>query len=834
MSKKTRIIICFVSALLGFASCSVFAAEPGAVESRIEGLLKQLTLEEKITLLGGDQTGMNGCGVERLGIPLIRMSDGPVGVRSGPSTAFPVSVNMAASWDTELIHRYGIALAEETKAKGKNCILGPCVGIHRFPLNGRNFESFGEDPFLSARMAVTYIKGVQSQNVMATVKHFACNDQEWERNNYDSIVDDRTLREIHLPAFEYAVKEANVLAVMAAYNIVNGQHCTENKQLLIDILKNEWGFKGILMSDWGSVYSTVEAANNGLDIEMPQPKWFDGKLLTAVRQGKVSQETIDDKVRRLLRVRIETGIFENPRPKQDESAIRSKAHVNLAVEMAQESIILLKNDKMLPLAQDKIKTIALIGPSAKIARAGGGGSSRVRPWRTVSPYDGLTTLLGKDVKIEYNEGVRVVKFNMASIPSQYLTTPDGKSEGLLGEYYDNKNLEGQPVLSRVDSKINFDYDTDSPDPKIESDNFSIRWTGKFTPPTTRKYQFGISSDDGSRLYINDKLVIDNWQDQGEQSKSYEIDMEAGKSYDMKLEYYESGGEAVVRFGWKDPAGNTTDQPSIAQAVEIAKKADIAILCVGNTPNFESEGSDVSDFKMNGEQDELVQAVAKANPNTIVVVYGGVPVLMKNWLGDAKAVIAAMYPGQEGGTALAEILFGKINPSGKLPFSYIQEHSESPAFKDYKDPGLKVHYSEGVFVGYRYCDKNNIEPLFPFGYGLSYTTFEYSNLKIKKTGDLAYTASLDVKNTGKVAGQEVVELYVGQKKCSVERPVKELKGFAKVDLTPGQTKTVNIQLDPRAFQFYNPDKKQWVAEPGDFDILVGASSRDIKVKDTIKL
>jgi beta-glucosidase len=495
-------------------------------------------------------------------------------------------------------------------------------------------------------------------------------------------------------------------------------------------------------------------------------------------------------------------------------------------------IILLKNDKMLPLAQNKIKTIALVGPSAKVARTGGGGSSHVKPWESVSPYDGLSKLLGDNVKIEYSEGTRIGNFKAVPIPSQYIKTPDGKSDGFLGEYFNNVKFEGQPVFTRVDTNINFDYKVGSPDPKIANDNFSIRWTAKFTAPQTRKYHFSVSSDDGSRLYIDGKMMIDNWKDHGERAMTCEINMDAAKTYDMKIEFYEGAGDAVIRLGWKDLTDNTLE-PSIEQAVEIAKKADVAIVCVGNIDSNESEGSDVDDFKMFGDQDELVQAIAKVNPNTVVVVYGGVPVLMKHWLGNVKAVIAALYPGQEGGTALAEILLGKVNPSGKLPFSYIQEKSESPAFKEYKDPSLKIHYSEGVFVGYRYYDKNNIKPLFPFGHGLSYTTFEYEGLKIAadKTGHMV---TVNVKNTGKTAGQEIVQLYVSPKKSSVERPIKELKGFAKVQLDPGQSKTVSIQLDQRAFQFYHPEKKQWTLEPGDFEILVGSSSKDIKVKGMIKL
>ena len=398
------------------------------VETRVEDLLQQMTPQEKITLLGGDETGFNACGVERLGIPPIRMTDGPVGVRTGAATAFPVSINMAASWDTGLIHRYGVALGEETKAKGKNCILGPCVGIHRFPLNGRNFESFGEDPFLSSRMAVSVVQGVQSQHVIATVKHFACNDQEWERNHYDVQVDERTLREIHLPAFEAAVKEGQVLAVMSAYNIVNGAHCSENRHLLTDILKNDWGFPGIVMSDWVSVYSAVGAANAGLDLEMPHPVWFKDRLLAAVQDGRVSEAVIDDKVRRQLRVRFLAGLFDNPAPAEDESIIRSESHRNLALEMARKSIVLLKNDRLLPLARERIKTIALIGPHAKTARTGGGGSSMVQPWETVSPYEGVAALLGNQVKIAYAEGTHIDPIRPVPLPSKYLRTPDGRRD----------------------------------------------------------------------------------------------------------------------------------------------------------------------------------------------------------------------------------------------------------------------------------------------------------------------------------------------------------------------------------------------------------------------
>ncbi len=804
------------------------------VETRIDDLLPRMTLAEKLTMLSGDKTGFNANGVERLDIPPLRMSDGPVGVRTGTATAWPASVNMAASWDTNLIYHYGIALAEETRAKGKNCILGPCVGIHRYPLNGRNFESFGEDPFLSARLAVSCIQGVQSQNIIATVKHFACNDQEWERTRVDSVVDERALREIHLPAFEAAVTEGKVRAVMSAYNSVNGWHCSENKHLLTDILKGDWGFNGIVMSDWVSVHSTIAAANNGLDLEMPHPVWFGEKLLEAIQSGQVSEQTLDDKIRRLLRVRFESGLFENPSPKPDESVVRSAAHRELALEMAQKSMVLLKNDGLLPLSKDKLKTIAFIGPAADIARTGGGGSSAIRPWEKVSPVAGMKRLLGDRVKIQFAAGVNIDPVKAITVSSEFLLAPDGTNHGLLGEYFGNPDFKGEPLFTRVDPKIDFEYTNNtSPDLRLQPTDYSIRWTGKLAPPRTQKYFLAITSDDGSRLYLDGKMVVDNWGAHGMAQKSCALNLEAGREYDVRIDYYQEGGDAGMRFGWRDPKDNTPE-PTIAEAVATAHGADAVVLCVGNTSDTEGEGNDVADFKMAGAQDELVRAVLRANSNTVVVVWGGVPVLMKLWLPEAKAVVAALYPGHEGGTALAQILTGEINPSGKLPFSYIQERSEAPEFAGYKDPGLKVNYSEGVFVGYRYYDRNGIKPLFPFGHGLSYTTFKYDNLRIKKTGPAACEVAFDVKNTGPVAGAETAQLYVGPRHPPVPRPVRELKGFARIQLAPGETRTVTLPLGERAFEFFDPSKNQWTLAAGTFDVFIGASSRDLRLSRDVNI
>ncbi|MFT3784191.1 MAG: glycoside hydrolase family 3 C-terminal domain-containing protein [Nibricoccus sp.] len=804
------------------------------VAERVEHLLRAMTLEEKIAMLGGDTTGFNACGVERLSIPMISMADGPVGIRAGISTAYPASINTAATWDLDLVYRLGVALGVDARGKGKDCILGPCVGIHRFPLGGRNFESFGEDPYLAARLGTLYIRGVQSQKVIATVKHFACNDQEWERNSYDVQVDERTLREIHLPAFEAAVKEGKVWAVMTAYNSVNGQHCSENGYLIRDILKAEWGFQGLTISDWVSVYSADQAANNGLDLEMPHPRWFKERLLEAIKSGTVAEVTIDDKIRRHLRVRFEAGLFDRAVAENSGPSDTFGTHRQLALEMAQKSITLLKNDGILPLDKDRVKTIAVLGPNAKVARTGGGGSSQVKPQASVSPYDGLAATLGRKIKLSYAQGCALEPLKTVPIPTAYLKTPDGKNNGLWGEYFDNSHFSGEPVFSRRDEEIDFSFKQLSPDPRItNAEDYAIRWTGKLVPPATRVYTLALASDDGSRLYIDGKLVIDHWGQHAEVQKTCSLSLEGGHSYEIRIDFYQIGGNSGVHFNWQDPEA-TLVGPTIDEAVEVAKGKDLVLLFVGNSEYSEAEGADVDDQKMPAGQDELVRSVIQANPNTVVVVYGGVPISMKSWLAGAKAVAAAYYPGQEGGMAIAQVLFGEINPSGKLPFSYIQEQSESPAFRDYKNPNLKVRYAEGVFVGYRYYEKHDIRPLFPFGHGLSYTNYKYSNLRIRKGEGKSCVVVLDITNTGRRAGEEIVQLYVAPGYCSVLRPLKELKNFARIHLEPGETKSVSMELDARAFEYFHPVTREWTLEAGNYRILVGASSDDIRLKGSIDM
>jgi beta-glucosidase len=665
---------------------------------RIELLLKQMTLEEKISLLAGIDFWHTPA-IERLGIPAIKVTDGPHGARTIdetnnnqtlPATCFPTAVALAATWNPDLIYRVGAAIGEETRLRGCAVLLGPCVNIHRSPLGGRNFESYSEDPYLSSQMTAAHVKGLQSKRVSACVKHFALNNSEYQRMTISSEADARTMREIYFPSFEKAIKEAGAWSVMCSYNKVNGTYASENRLLLTEILKDEWGFEGLVMSDWFATHSTVPAAKAGLDLEMPGPaRYFGEALVKAVKEGEVDIKIIDDKVRRILRVMINTGALD------EKIAVSGDikdipAHRKLAREVAEEAIVLLKNDNhVLPLDKNKIKTIAVIGPNAAIASIEGGGSAQVLPYYKVAPLEALKTICGNKVKILYEIGC----------PSNVKTLP-----------------------------------------------------------------------------LNPDLL--------------------------------------------------------QRAVKVAASADVAIVFAGLTEKHESEGFDRKDMDLPAAQNELISQVAATNPNTIVVLNNGSPLSMDAWLAQVPAVVEAFFPGQECGNAIAAVLFGAANPSGKLPDTFPRRLADNPAFANYPGKNDKVLYGEGIFVGYRHYDAKKIEPLFPFGHGLSYTSFEYTNLKVSpakaKTRD-KIKVSIDVTNTGKEPGKEVVQVYVSDTACSVPRPPKELKAFRKVALSAGETKTVDFTLTKEALSFYDVEHKDWVAEPGDFEVLVGSSSRDIRAR-----
>jgi beta-glucosidase len=814
------------------------------VEQRVEELLGKMTLKEKVSLLSGLDM-WHTVPIERLGIPSLVMTDGPHGVRAneagrpqGPTTAFPTGVSMAASWNTGLIERVGMALAEEARAMGCDILLGPCVNIARTPLAGRNFESYSEDPYLAGRIGVAWVKGLQSRGVGASLKHYACNNQETGRFRSSSEVDERTLREIYLPAFETIVKETQPWTVMCSYNRINGVYASQNRYLLTEILRGEWGFKGVVISDWGANHTTIESVEAGLDIEMPGPARYYGSLLVdAVRNWQVDEEVVNNAVRRILRMIIRSGKMDGI--SLPEGSVNTPEHQSLARELAEESITLLKNENgLLPLDVEKLTSLAVIGPNAAVHYISGGGSSYVEPPYGVSPLDALQARLGDTVKIGYEQGCDN-HVEPPPIKSEYLTPAKGEGYGLWGEYFDNTDLSGEPAAERLDSGLAFWW-LRPPEP-IAQERFSVRWSGRFTAPASGRHEFRLVSSAFARLYLDGKLLIEVTPDPYARSDwpvstgSAFLELSAGRVYDMVVEYIKPAAvDSPTLYLLCAYAPRPEEDDRIARAAELARNSDVAIVFGGMPTGYESEGHDRPHMDLPGRQEELIRAVVRANPNTIVVLNCGSPVTMP-WLDEVPALLLAYYPGQEWGNALANILLGSVNPSGKLPFTIPKRYQDNPTFINY--PGAReVRYGEGIFVGYRYYDVKGIEPLFPFGFGLSYTTFEYSALRVPERARIGepVEVSLTVRNTGNRAGKEVVQLYVGDRVSSLPRPPAELKGFAKVALEPGESRTVRFTLERRAFAFYDPYRREWVVEPGEFDILAGSSSRDIRARATLTL
>ncbi len=834
MMKKAYSILLVVILL----ACAVAVAQPPSpaeVNKKVDSILSKMTLEEKIDYIGGYNEFYIRA-IPRLGVPEMKMADGPMGVRNyGPSTAYPAGIAMAASWDTNLVNRIGMMMGKDSRARGVHFLLGPGMNIYRSPMNGRNFEYFGEDPFLASRMAVADIKGIQSQGVIATAKHFMGNNQEWDRHRISSDMDERTMREIYLPAFEASVKEAHVGAIMDSYNFINGVHATQNAFLNTEVLRKEWGFTGIVMSDWDATYDGVAAASGGLDLEMPSGKYMNRQtLLAAVKDGKVPEATIDEKVRRILRTAMQFGFFDREQTDSEISKDNPEAR-QVALDAALGSMVLLKNDDVLPLDKSKTKTVAVIGPIADPAVTGGGGSSKVRPFAAVSFLEGLKTYLGSNTNVIYAPGIALGRDTFATTP--FSTKPEGGEQGLVGEYFDNQDLSGTPALVRTDQHVNFWWDVNGYKPAGPTEHFSARWTGYYVPETGGDYRFFVTGDDGFRVYVDDKLVINRWRRQQVSDESATVNLEAGKAYKLRVEYFQVVGTASMQFGIE----RVSDR-ALVEARNAASKADAVVLCVGFNQTLESESFD-RPFALPSAQEELIKTVLGANKKVTVVLTAGGNVNMAGWIDSTPALLHAWYPGQEGGTALPRLLFGDVSPSGKLPASFERRLEDSATFNTYYDPKIgpttggdkrdysgairgRVNYSEGVLLGYRHFDRSTTKPLFPFGYGLSYTTFKYSNLKVtpsKVKGDAPITVSFDVTNTGKREGAEIAQVYVSEKHPTVHRPLKELKGFAKVLLKPGETKRVSVSLDRRAFSYYDVNGKNWTANPGDFAILVGSSS-----------
>ena len=810
------------------ALCQTAQVPQAATEARVDSMLKQLSLEEKVDLISGvDDFYIRA--LPRIGLPRLKMADGPVGVRNyGPSTVFG-GIGLAASWDPALAQRVGAVIGEDARARGVHFMLGPGVNIYRAPMCGRNFEYFGEDPFLSARTAVAYINGMQSQGVSATVKHFMGNNQEYDRHNMDSEIDERTMREIYLPVFEAAVREAHVGAVMDSYNLTNGLHMTQNGYLNTDVAKKEWGFPGIIMSDWDSVYDGVGAANGGLDVEMPSGKFMNrATLLPAIKAGKVSEATIDDKVRRILRTAIQFGWLD--RDQTDLSIPRLNLEGRqTALEAARAGIVLLKNDgNLLPLDKGQLRSIAVIGPDAYPANPAGGGSAEAEPFAPVSFLEGIVNSLGGGAKVYYDRGIPT--FDDIAKHTEFVTAVPGGQKGVKAEFFTNGNLSGTPGVTRIDEHVNYEPARGG---KGAASDLSIRWSGYFIPAVSGEYLIfvqGPGENGGYRLYLDKKLVLDNWKTWYAFVGEVSLTLSSGP-HQVELESYAHGGWGKTRINLGIVRPETLVS---AEAKSLAARADAVVVAAGFDPSDEGESSDRT-FKLPPGQDELIQQIAAANKNTVVVMTSGGGMDMNAWVDHVPALLQAWYPGQEGGTALAQVLFGEVNPSGRLPISMERRWEDNAVHDSYypKSSEKKVEYTEGLFVGYRHFDKSGIKPLFPFGYGLSYTSFAYKNLTVAPAADHT-TVAFDVTNTGARAGAEVAQVYVGDRHASVPRPVKELKGFAKVQLNPGETKHVQVSLDRRAFSYYDVKAHKWAMAPGDFDIFVAHSSAEIELTGKVTL
>jgi beta-glucosidase len=811
------------------------AAPPDTeVERRVDSILSQMTLDEKVDLIAGVDF-MYLRGVPRLGVPRLRMADGPMGVRNdGPATAYAGGIALAASWNPALAERIGVEFGRDARARGVHFLLAPGVNIYRAPMAARNFEYLGEDPFLASRLAVSFINGVQSQGVSATIKHFAGNNSEFDRNNTDSIIDERTLREIYLPAFEAAVKEARVGAIMDAYNLTNGFYMSQHAYLNNVVAKKEWGFQGVIMSDWISTYDAIGAANGGLDIEMPSGSQFNrDKLLPAIESGEISVATIDDKVRRQLRVAMTFGWFD--REQLDSSIPRYNPEgQQAALQGAREGMVLLKNDgALLPLDGERVKTILVVGPNAHPAVIGGGGSSQVEPFNSVSILEGMVTVAGENTEVLYDRGLPPRSETISA--TQFSTEASSGEPGMRAEYFAAADLSGTPVLTRVEPRIEIGLNNGTP--QFPEGTLSERWTGYYKVPEQGTYDVfvGAAGDLGGlyRVFLDDKLLIDNWNLNKAMVDYVTLALDAG-NHKVVLEHHgrqKWPGERL-QLGFSR-YGDRVE----ASAKALAARVDVVVIAVGFDGSSESEGSDRT-FRLPPGQDELIQAMAAANERTVVVMNSGGAVDINGWLDHVPALLQAWFPGQEGGTAVAEILFGTVNPSGRLPASFERRWQDNPAHDYYyPEPGTpRIVYEEGIFVGYRGYEKNGVAPLFPFGHGLSYTTFKYSNLALspEKTDDGKVQVTFDLTNTGSRNGAEVAQVYVADTHSNVPRPPKELKGFAKVELQPGETKHVTVELNRRSLSYYDVDEKAWRAEPGMFDVLVGRSSTMIELRGKLTL
>ena len=804
----------------------------------IKQLIKDLTLEEKVELLSGFDAWQTNK-IDRLGIPSIKMSDGPNGVRgdgnSGKSSAcFPCAISIGSSWNLNLIKTLGEELASEAQLKDVDVLLGPTINIHRHPLGGRHFECFSEDPFLTGKIAIEYVKGVQSKNIAACLKHFVGNDTEFERYTVSSNIDEKTLREIYLLPFEMAIKEANAKVVMSAYNKLNNIYCSSHENLLISILKDEWRFDGYVVSDWGAARDTVENAIGGLDLEMPGPaKSWGENLITAVSDKEVSEDLINDKVKRILNVASFCKRFENPIRKPERSN-DSKLKRKLLKEAAQEGMVLLKNDGILPMKKD-IKSIGIIGPNAEKAQIIGGGSATLVPYHESHPVGSFQNNFSEKTIIKSGKGCHTYRY-LPEI-NKSLT----KENGFLVEYFnvtDNRNdFISSKVLRGSKFWIFEGFAKDIIGTEDRPDIF-VKFSCTYVPDISGEHAFEIFAIGKSKLLINNEEIIDNWTDplpgdaffaHGSSSKRGASHLEKDKSYQIEIQYKFEGNFPAIYIGCQPP-----DKIDLLdEALNIAKEVDEVILLVGTNSDWETEGNDRVDFNLPGEQNTLIEKVLEINPNAIIVLNTGSPVDMP-WVNKAKSILQSWYAGQEYGDALFEILTGLVNPSGKLPTTFPNRIKDTPAYSCYPGENLQMSYDEKLLIGYKWYDRKKIEPLFHFGHGLSYTNFEYSDLRISNSDKNNFTCSFNIENVGDISGFEISQCYISFMNCDEDEPIKKLQGFDKTYINSGEIKKIEICLDSKSFSTWDIKNHQWEIKKGVFNILIGSSSNDIKLKDSINL
>ncbi|PZC98022.1 BglX, Beta-glucosidase-related glycosidase [Pyrenophora tritici-repentis] len=794
-------------------------------DDKAKEIAAKLTLEEQISLLAGADF-WRSVSIPEKGIPSIKTSDGPNGARGEfftngtPAALFPCGISMASTWDLDMIEEIGRHLGEETKARGAQVLLAPTVCMHRSPLGGRNFESYSEDPFLTGKLAASYVRGLQSKGVAATIKHFLGNEQETERQAYDAIIAERPLREIYLKPFEIAVREASPWALMSAYNMVNGVHADEYVHSLKEILRGEWKWNGAIISDWTGTYATAPSIKAGVDIEMPGPsKWRKvDQVKECLAKGELTRSDIEESAARVLYLVDRVKGLGNMTTEQPEQSIDNVETRNLILQAGVEGLTLLKNENsVLPIKN--ARKIAMIGPNVKRAIASGGGSAGLNPYYNVTPWQGLQNRFDGD--ITFAQGCDSSKW----LP---LASPYCKSNGETGvrlEYYKGDRFKGEPAV--VQHKVSTDLWLWDSAPMELLPDFSFKVKTTLTPKSTGNHSFSFASVGPGRMFIDGELFIDNWDwtDEGEAMFSASEDvlkaihLEEGKPVDILIE-----------------STNEDKVDRLQEAADVAREADVAVVVIGLDAEWESEGYDrqTMDLPKNGSQDRLIEAVLAANPRTVIVNQSGTPVTMP-WVHKAPSILQAWYQGQEAGNALADVLLGNSSPSGKLPTTFPVRIEDNPAYHNWPGENLKTVYGEGIYVGYRHYERSKIAPLFPFGHGLTYTTFSYGTPSASSdvlSEDDTITITVPVTNTGSIPAHEIVQAYVKDVKSTLPRPEKELQAFGKVFLQPGETKDVVLTLNKYSVGYFDTSLGQtgaWIAEEGLFEVLIGASSADIRSK-----